>query len=162
MNTQDSTDSTPTPAASTSCALPVLQETACGCAECVEMCERRACWPTPDEARALIQAGYGDRLMLDWWAGGGHDGGDILLLSPGEVGREGNRAGSWPGGRCTFLTADKKCELHDAGLKPLEGRAASCDDDVNAGIPLHETVAMTWNNPDAQTLAHEWREARGV
>lgn len=32
----------------------------CTCEECQAMC-RQPCWPTPDEARALIKAGYSHR-----------------------------------------------------------------------------------------------------
>jgi hypothetical protein len=30
------------------------------------MC-KRACWPTPQEAEALLDAGYANKLMLDAW-----------------------------------------------------------------------------------------------
>ena len=40
----------------------------CACGGCSQMCTR-PCWPTPEEARRLIRAGLGDRLMLDYWGG---------------------------------------------------------------------------------------------
>jgi hypothetical protein len=125
------------------------------------MCQR-ACWPTPDDARRLIAAGHGPRLMLDRWVGpindmGTDTTGDVLLLAPAEKGREGREAAWWPGGGCVMQRSDGLCELHDAGLKPTEGRVASCK-----GTPedLHRRMASTWDNPEARTLVAEWRRDR--
>lgn len=130
------------------------------CRPCVVMCEQRPCWPTPTEAQALISAGYSDRLMDDYWAGGGGPDGDedIHLLSPAIVGRESGNAPFWPNGRCTFLSPEGLCELHDLGLKPFEGRVASCADDNTKG--LHKAVALEWNNPKSQELVAKWRRRR--
>lgn len=96
---------------------------ACTCPACVSMCERRPCWGTPAEMDAIAAAGFGDRLMEDYWVA---DGGDVAMLAPAIVGYEGREAPYWPNGRCTFLTTGGRCELHSPGLKPLEGRHASC------------------------------------
>ena len=37
----------------------------CTCEECVNMCKTYSCTPMPQEAKALIDAGFSDRLMLD-------------------------------------------------------------------------------------------------
>jgi hypothetical protein len=42
---------------------------ACDCSTCVNMCLRRPCWPTPAEAKAIIDAGFAGELMLDFWSG---------------------------------------------------------------------------------------------
>lgn len=101
-----------------------FKESVCQCDTCVSMCERRPCWPLPDEAQKLIEAGYGPRLMRDWWCRWPDD---VVILSPAIVGEEGKYAPVWPTGRCTFLTDNKKCELHDKGLKPFEGHVAHHD-----------------------------------
>jgi hypothetical protein len=129
-----------------------LTESECACEECRRMCNR-PCWPTPGEAQRLIDAGYGSRLMRDYWVGDGLDGGDIYLLSPANPGMEGSAAGFWPSEGCVFQGEDGFCELHDLGLKPLEGRVASCS---RGQGDLHQYVASTWNNPEAQALVDEW------
>lgn len=102
---------------------------ACACDACKEMCKRAACTPTPDDAIALVAAGYKDRLSWSlawdpvrqmWWP----------VVMP-----------LYKEGACVFLTKDSLCELHDRGLKPSEGRAAlhnTPDDGLRAAI------ANTW------------------
>lgn len=43
-----------------------IPESECSCDSCKAMCER-PCWPSPEDAERLIDAGYGDKLMLDFW-----------------------------------------------------------------------------------------------
>lgn len=93
----------------------------CTCDTCVEMCSNRPCWPTPAESKAIQDAGYSSRLMRDYWVSDSHFDHDVDMLVPAIVGYEGGTAPTWPTGQCTFLK-DGKCELHDKGLKPLEGR----------------------------------------
>ena len=128
-------------------------ESVCACETCQDMCMRRPCWPSPEEAQALINNGYGARLMFDYWVGGGFDGGDIHLLSPAIVGCEGGRAPFFPEGKCTFLTKDNLCELHSLGLKPIEGRVASCK---GTTYNLHGDVAELWNNSESRSVVERW------
>ena len=128
--------------------------TACNCVECMRCCHYRVCWPTPEEAEKLIELGYTKRLMNDWWVGDGPDGEDIQLLCPASSGYEGDYAPSWPADvKCTFLTEDNLCEIHNSGAKPMEGRLSLHGEVEN----LHETVATLWNNPEAQDLVRKWR-----
>lgn len=129
--------------------------TTCACSKCVKMCEERPCWPTPDEAKAIIDAGLGNRLMSDWWADSTT--GDIHIISPAISGYEGKGAPFWPTGRCTFLTQDNKCELHDIGLKPIEGRVADCKIEFTENV--HELVAKTWDNNEAQQVVQNWEDS---
>lgn len=60
--------------------------------------------------------------------------------------------------RCTFLTPEGRCELHDKGLKPLEGRVAlhyNNDDEADARRQdeLSDGVRAY--------IVRLWREARG-
>lgn len=132
--------------------LDAYSATQCQCDICVSMCVHRPCWGTPEDAQKIIDAGLGGRLMLDWWSDSPQD---IYILSPAIIEWEGRSAPFWPTGRCTFLTKDNKCELHELGLKPTEGKLAICDKDPDY---LHRDVAMTWNNRKGRNLIKTWRE----
>lgn len=129
----------------------------CDCEECRKMC-KHPCWPTPKEALALIEAGYSNRMMVEEWLTYGDP---IQLLCPAGIGFEGNRNPPfWPDyNGCVFYSEEKGCELHDLGLKPSEARLCTAHDD-NDGHELHETMAMTWNSPNAQELVKKWSPAR--
>lgn len=123
----------------------------CSCDICKSMCER-PCWPTPEEAFALIEAGLGPRLMQDEWVPAPQ------LLCPALIGHEGGYAPFIPYGKCTFQTADGLCELHNLGLKPFEGRMAHHDHTVNKG--LHPSVAETWANEEGRAVLDLWHESK--
>jgi Fe-S-cluster containining protein len=126
-------------------------DTTCACGQCQEMCKNRPCWPTPDEAKKLIEAGYGSRLMDDYWVGEP----DIHLLCPAIKGFEGKGAPWSPYGKCTFLTDEGLCEIHH--MKPVEGRKAMHQGKYNNGI--HQAVAVLWEYYDP--FIEEWREKYG-
>lgn len=92
----------------------------CSCKTCQGLCEMVPCMATPQEIKALIDAGHIDDLAptIHWAA-------LKFGLPPVEcvmiVERE--------GGGCSMLK-DGKCTLHDKGLKPSEGRFATCKDDT--------------------------------
>lgn len=144
----------------------------CSCRVCKDMCNR-ACWPTPDEAAALIDAGYIDKLMLDVWVGG-FDGDykDCYIVCPATPGH----AGGWAPGLgpdasfadffgyglqngCVMQTSKGLCSLHDKGLKPIEGRVAHHGKD---SVNLHEAVARTWNNDKGRAVVRRFCEAQGL
>lgn len=130
-------------------AMDDVNETSCACDTCKAMCNR-PCWPTPEEAQRLIDAGYGGRLMLDYWV---QSGGDILVLSPANQGSEGQKAAFWPHGRCTFQDDRGVHRIHDQGLKPLEGRVAHHD---CGPADMHERIARMWEIPEHQERAATW------
>jgi hypothetical protein len=117
------------------------------------MCRHRPCWPTPDDAQHLIEAGYADRLMVDWWFDRDKDK-TIYLLTPALAGCESGEAPAQPEGPCTFLDADGLCQIHDSGLKPSEGQLALCRN--RTPERLHEQIARTWDGADAQRLIDQW------
>jgi len=134
----------------------------CSCDTCKSMCDR-PCWPAPSEAEALIEAGYGDKLMLDHWVGSPQDNpaeeycGDTRILAPACKGYEGRRAPFWPEGGCAFQNENNLCALHNKGLKPIEGRLANCGSDGGkTPDDLHREVAKLWDNPEAQRLVTRW------
>ena len=117
------------------------------------MCERRPCWPTPDDAQRLIDAGHADRLMLDWWFDHAQNK-TVYVLTPAIAGREGGQAPAIPSGRCTFLNAQGLCQLHDLGLKPTEGKQALCKERTPAG--LHEQIGQTWDGAAGKAVIDAW------
>ena len=117
------------------------------------MCERRPCWPTPDDAQRLIDAGYADHMMLDWWFDTAVEK-TIYLLTPAIAGRESGQAPAIPSGRCTFLDEHGLCRLHAAGLKPAEGKLALCKGRTPAD--LHERIAATWDAIEGRDLIDRW------
>lgn len=140
-----------------------------GCLKGQKFCER-ACWPTPQEAKLLIEAGYGDKLMLDVWHNSKD--GDTELLCPATPGYETKGA---PGrdpvsilesllggpnplrGGCVFQEPETKlCLLHSEGLKPFEGRKSCCK--IENGKGLHKAVASSWDTEEARELINVWKE----
>ena len=102
------------------------------------MCQHRPCWPTPDDAQRLVEAGYADRLMVDWWFDRDKNK-TLYLLTPAIMGHESGEAPAHPEGQCTFLDEAGLCRLHDLNLKPTEGRIALCGQRTPKG--LHEQIA---------------------
>lgn len=127
------------------------KESVCQCEACKNLCRQRPCWPTLEEAQALIDAGLGERLMCDYWVA---EIKDIEILSPAIIGYESCAAPFWPFGRCTFLTDKGLCELHDLKLKPLEGRVFSCQNDPE---DLHGAIAKMWDCREGKRIVSKWR-----
>jgi len=125
---------------------------ACACEDCKAMCDRRTCWPLPQEAFLLLEMGYANRLMLDYWTGEEEN---IDIVCPAIVNYGGQQAPFWPIGRCTFLTSDGMCEIHDIG-KPIEGRIARCTQEPPNGF--HYRVAKTWNSLEGKRIVSMWRD----
>ena len=96
-----------------------MQPVTCACARCRAMCEFSTCLPTEAEAQQLIDAGYGDRLATYRWPDSPR-----AVTGPAPKGKEGQTLATTMSGACTFRLPDGRCELHDLGLKPLEGRLA--------------------------------------
>lgn len=153
--------------------LAVVPDSQCDCTRCQSMCARRPCWTTPNEARALIDAGLGDRLMRDWWVGNPLKDRDLSkdtsLLVPAMQGYEGRDCpeGTWfvgPEGACTFFTAEGRCELHARGLKPSEGRKAIHNGGPETGENVHHLCAASWATPASQRLVDEWasKQSSGI
>ena len=127
--------------------------TACSCSECQAMCQRRPCWPTPADARRLIEAGYADSLMLDWCFDRDQSK-TVCLLTPAIQGRESGEAPAHPSGKCTFLDEQNLCRVHDLDLKPTEGQLALCHDRTPEG--LHEQIGHAWDCDEGRALVDQW------
>lgn len=131
----------------------------CQCAECRSYC-LRPCWPTPDEAMALIDAGYAHRLMLDWWQ---DDNAPIAILCGALKGHEGQITPYWPksAGGCTFYV-NGLCQLHNLGLKPLEGRVAHHTDGYERQQELHRSIPLLWDCEAGNQVIQHWRTITGI
>lgn len=109
---------------------------ACACSKCAAMCANSTCLPTPEEARALIRAGFGERLATYKF----HPESDALsFVGPAPMGFEGARELADTRRGCTFFDG-AHCQLHALGLKPLEGRLAHHDRDwrpIRIGMAAH-------------------------
>ena len=99
----------------------------------------------------LMDEGFGDKLMLDYWVAEDN----IYLLCPAIKGCEGKDAPVFPKGECTFLNAQGLCDLHDKKLKPIEGRLANCKDPT--GGQLHKAVADLWNTAEGRAAIDRWK-----
>jgi len=129
----------------------------CQCESCKSACKSRPCWPTPDDAKKLIKAGFGYALMLDWWADEDENPDHIIyLLCPAVVGYAKAQSPFIPEGRCVFLDENDLCLLHDLGLKPYEGRRSNHDESQEVRGDRHEAIATGWDNEDALNLVKAW------
>lgn len=106
------------------------------------MCERSTCFPTPAQAKRLIDRGYGARLAHYHFLEGS-------FVAPALQGYSGRHMRLSIGARCTFFV-DGKCELHDSDLKPLEGRIAHHDRDPGL-VRAH--IMKFWKNDDYVRIA---------
>jgi hypothetical protein len=148
-------------------ALKTFKESECRCKQCRTMCHT-PCSGTPEDIEALIEAGYGDRLSLDWHCGF-DPGKTIFKLTPALHGYEGKQAAEYPYSEkgCTFFSYGK-CRLHGKGLKPTSGKLAFHDTPrepkhlSDVGGTVHASVTETWDTLKGRTLVAKWCEARGV
>lgn len=105
------------------------------------MCAHSTCLPTPDEARALIKAGFGDRLARYEFLDGSR------VVGPAPVDHDGSVL-SMTDRRCAFFK-DGLCELHALGLKPMEGRLAHHTRDFR---PIRHAVLATWKGKRYESI----------
>jgi Fe-S-cluster containining protein len=150
----------------------------CSCSSCVQACRDNPGWPTPEQAARFIDDGLAMRLMLDWLEpSSGHDVDNderIYILAPASIGHEGEYAPEmeggifalfigWTKGRCTFLTKESKCEVHDR--KPIQCRAAlACVHDHAEArkATSNYAVARLWFTDEGRALVARWREIVGL
>jgi len=149
------------------------KEYECSCKECARLCERQPGWPTPQEARMAIEAGYADRYMRDWWDG--HE--KVYIICPASKdcgGREAPEipdsdgflggfmaiAAGWTKGRCVLLK-DGLCEIHDSGFKPVQCREAlGCKAvDPRDGRSQNEDVMKLWDTDEGREVVKLWEKA---
>lgn len=127
---------------------------ACDCEDCRSMCTHTPCWPSPREAERLIRQGYAGALMLSE----GDAAGGFAVVSPAIIGHGGRKAPAVPEGTCVFFTAERRCALHDLGLKPIEGRLAACPGASRpAPADLHHRIAVLWKTKRGRRTIELWK-----
>jgi Fe-S-cluster containining protein len=135
----------------------------CDCKECVGACDDNPGWPTPAEAASLIEQGYAEKLMLDWW----EDVEDIFLLCPASKGCEGDLAKEmrhfdffFKKGRCSLLDENNKCSIYGKPGRPIECRVMRHD--VNNPSGLHMEVALAWDSEEGRAVLEQWSSITGT
>jgi hypothetical protein len=109
-----------------------------------------SCLPTPAEVKALVDAGYRDRLAF-YQKDPTSDA--VGVIAPKLVGAGVGVQRKRVGAPCTFYL-NGKCELHELGLKPLEGRLAH---HLRKTDSVTMAVAMYWKPGDYAELKNELR-----
>lgn len=120
--------------------------TVCGCQKCQSQCHT-PCLGTPEDIMKLIVAGYGSRLAPTTWMTG-------MIMGVTDRPVEMIQAIQEDNGYCTFFH-DGKCELHDLGLKPTEGKLSHHSikiDNFNPRKSLSWLVAKEWRKLQKGTL----------
>jgi hypothetical protein len=120
-----------------------FKENECKCEGCQNMCMTSPCFPTPQEVEVLIEEGFGDQLAPTMFINI-HDGKKYSLIAPIGIETVHDIDGikvKLP--TCTFFN-DKKCQLHNLCLKPLEGRLANHNNTEEDSLNLRLHVLESW------------------
>lgn len=129
-----------------------IKESQCDCEKCSFMCQAPCCG-TPDEMQALIDAGYGERLMYDNWPD------QENILKPALKEHEGKLA-PWtmatPKG-CTFWNKGK-CELHPLGLKPSAGKLAHHSLTLVERHEISNFIKQSWADGKGDMVIDNWKK----
>lgn len=118
----------------------------CSCEQCRKMCERTPCMGTPHDILALIDAGYIDQLCYTEWAAGIVLGFTKTTIPMIQI--------KYYKGACVFYH-DGKCDLHESGLKPTEGKLSHHDVTLRELLPqynLSYQVAKEWNDDNIDVI----------
>lgn len=112
--------------------------TVCSCEKCKSQCHT-PCLATPEDISKIIDAGYGDRLAPTEWVAG-------MIMGVTDRPIDMLQAKIEDNGYCTFYH-DGKCELHDLGLKPTEGKLSHHSlkiDNFNPKKSLSWLIVKEW------------------
>ena len=116
---------------------------------------RRPGWWTVIQAAGAIDAGYGNRMMLEMAPER-----SFGVLSPAFQGCEVAFAARRYAERgCTFLR-DNRCELYGSGFQPLECRYCH-HDRPGSGQQCHADIEKDWNTPAGRALVVRWSKLTG-
>lgn len=132
--------------------LDCLPDNECSCDDCKKMCSHVPCWGTPDEIMGLLELGYGDKMMLDYYE---KEFIRIDIVCPATIMACGKVA-SWNRyGDCVMLNSDGLCTIHSVG-KPIEGRVASCERGSTHNV--RRSLATLWDTDHGKTVVELWEE----
>lgn len=129
----------------------------CSCEICKRMCHAPCCGSVEDFEK-LIDEGFAHRLMFDNLPSI-LDGGNFL--KPALKGHEGKQA-PWQTRSlrgCTFWNESGKCDLHNKGLKPLQGKIANHSEDMGDKIDLFAEISKEdWESERGLRLIDKWKK----
>lgn len=127
-----------------------MLETACSCNTCKNMCKIQPCIGTPEDIAKLVLAGHGGKMAKTTWMVGMLTGTTSAPIDMYQI--MANEDNS-----CPFLDENNLCELHDAGLKPTEGRLSHHTDAETFTGDFMDTinykVAVSWVDEDGDNNA---------
>lgn len=126
----------------------------CACEVCVRYCARPGWW-TVEQAVQALEAGYGNRMMLEVAP-------ELTfgVLSPAFKGCEKSFAtNQFAKNGCTFLRNDR-CELYGTGHQPLECRFCH-HKRRGLGPNCHADLEKDWRTPAGQALVDKWTKQVG-
>ena len=129
-----------------------IKPSECDCERCSSMCQAPCCG-TPADMKALMDAGYGKRVMFDNLPGGND------MLKPALKGHEGKIA-PWEVHSikgCTFWKKGK-CELHSLGLKPTQGKLAHHSLSREQSNKIGDYLDDSWNGDKGAEAIKQWKE----
>lgn len=115
----------------------------CNCEKCKQMCLRTPCLGTPQDILALIDAGYADKVCYTEWAAG-------ILFGYTKYPIPMVQIKNLKDGSCV-LFHDGKCELHESGLKPTEGKLSHHEVSARELKPEYNLtfqVALEWTKEE--------------
>lgn len=127
----------------------------CACPVCAGYCARPGWWSVAEAVR-VIQAGYGQRMMLEVAPEG-----TFGVLSPAFRGCEGGFARNALAARGCNFHQEEGCQLFGTGLQPLECRF--CHHERPGQGPLcHAALEEDWNTPAGRALVIRWCKRSGL
>lgn len=127
----------------------------CVCDVCLAYCARPGWWTVEEAARA-IDAGYGNRMMLEIAPEL-----SFGVLSPAFKGCEGSIAtNQFAQNKCTFLI-NERCELYGTGHQPLECRFCH-HERRGLGLKCHADLEKDWKTSVGQALVERWIRKVGL
>lgn len=129
--------------------------TECDCEMCSSMCHA-PCSGTPAEMVNLMKAGYANRLMCDNIP---DESGIPEIIKPALKGYEGKSAPYTISSRrgCTFFK-EGKCELHDLGLKPIQGKLAHHNNNEDQIKEINLLLIFSWNSEGVDEAVNLWKK----
>ena len=115
--------------------IQVMKESICSCQRCVQACKNSPCFPSPSEAMQLGMT-YGNKMAYTKYIDQ-ETGRHTILLAP-LLEKDG----------CVFLR-NNLCQLHDLGLKPVEGRITNHDQTYEQAMATRRHVCDMWQDYQA-------------
>lgn len=127
----------------------------CSCKECREMCIR-PCWGTPEEISILLDLGFAELMMLDYWE---EDDWRCEIVCPAENGKEGDYAGFIPWNGCVLQDDNGLCKIHNI-CKPIEARLHTHIGNEFSWdtISTHERVMNSWRSQEGLNVVKRWKK----